>query len=162
VYKREIMVAGSAKLGLFVERFRWDELSGSLDPASAEPVQIPLDPGETSGFYLWAGFDIATRRLLVLTQIVGADGNSVFLRLLSGDVAKPGIGLSDPGAWGTLDLPTAGFDLDAVLENGQLVCVCRDTAAPIKATIGEIGYSVSFAANMGDSAMRRFGTAFVF
>jgi len=86
IYKREIeATTGEMISGLLIDWFEWASANNSLVLRTPNPIKVPVDEifNDTGfhgvGYYLWAGFDYATKRLLVLCQTIRREESVKFV-----------------------------------------------------------------------------------
>lgn len=142
VFKRKLVFSGKEVSGLFLSRFEWDASSQLLEPVDSQPVHVPIEAMgyRQVGYSLWAGYDELNQALLVLTQTVGANGNTAMLTLFY--IAYENL-LRSPdqvSSWRSHDLMRGGYDLDAKLEFGLLTYLCRVEPYVISVTDSEITF----------------------
>jgi len=75
VYKRKVSLdKENSEEGLLMDRLEWDENSSTLLPKTEVPIKIPvgglIPRFRRTGYYLWAGFDQRSNKLLILFQSI--------------------------------------------------------------------------------------------
>ncbi|GIK40899.1 MAG: hypothetical protein BroJett011_47320 [Chloroflexota bacterium] len=137
VYRR--VLEGDDKPYLYIDRIAWDTVDRQLKTVpradgSPSPIRVPISdlPHQfgrkytQTGFALWAGYEEEHKRLLILTQTRKGGDDRARLTLFTGNVTDPGVNLADPANWRAFDIGGGGYDLEAVMSGGEILCAYRE------------------------------------
>lgn len=133
IYKRSLSATPTGSQederfeGLLMDRFRFDDATGTLVRADDAPRRLVPEDGMRVGFHHWAGYREDERTLQLLAQVYDPDigPQSCRLRLYRADISDATVDLADPASWTVLDIDAGGDALDARMEGDRLVAVYR-------------------------------------